>query len=88
MSQLLKLGIDVNFVLKKEGWAKGGFPLFVAAHEGQVEVVRLLLAAEGVSVNQACTQDGNFPLFMACQENHPDVVALILAAAGVSVNKA
>jgi hypothetical protein len=88
VSQLLKLGIDVNFVMTKEDGAKGFFPLIIAAQEGQVEVVRLLLAAEGVSVNQARTKDGSFPLFMACQKNHVEVVRLLLAAEGVEVNQA
>ena len=79
VSQLLKLGIDLNFVMTKEGCAKGGFPLLAAAQEGQVEVVRLLLAAEGVEVNQART-DGCFPLYVACQQNHVEVVRLLLAA--------
>ena len=34
VSQLLKLGIDVNFVMTKEGPAKCGFPLYAAAQEG------------------------------------------------------
>jgi len=80
VSQLLKLGIDVNFVMTREGGAKGGFPLIVAAQEGQVEVVRLLLACEGVSVNQALTVNGGFPLFKACRNNHIEIVRLLLAA--------
>ena len=62
VGQLLKLRIDVNYVVTKEGDAKGFFPLLVAAQDNHVEVVRLLLAVEGVSVNQACNTDGNFPL--------------------------
>jgi len=69
----------VNFVVKKEGNAKGFFPLIIAAQQGQVEVIRLLLACEGVSVNQART-DGGFPLYIACQYNHIEVVRLLLAA--------
>ena len=88
VSQLLKLGIDVNFVMTEEGDAKGGFPLIAAAQEGQVDVVRLLLAADGVLLNQACIDNGNFPLYMACQQSHIEVVRLLLAVEGVSVNQA
>ena len=80
VGQLLKLGIDVNYVMTKKGPAKGFFPLFVACHQNRVEVVRLLLAVEGVSVNQARTIDGCFPLYIACQNNHVEVVRLLLAA--------
>ena len=87
VGQLLKLGIDVNFVVTKEGDAKGFFPLFVAAQEGKVEVVRLLLAVEGVSVNQARTDDGAFPLYVACQLNHVEVIRLLLAAQAQVVHR-
>ena len=70
----------MNFVVTKEGGAKGAFPLIAAAQEGKVEVVRLLLVVEGVSVNQACTDDGSFPLYIACEKNHVDVARLLLAA--------
>jgi len=44
-------------------------------------VVRLLLAVEGVSVNQArATKTGCFPLYIACKKNHVEVVRLLLAA--------
>jgi ankyrin repeat protein len=42
-------------------------------------VVRLLLACEGLSINQALT-NGSFPLYVACQQNHVEVVRLLLAA--------
>ena len=46
-----------------------------------MEGVRLLLASEGVSVNQACIYGGgSFPLIIACQKNHIEVVRLLLAA--------
>ena len=80
VGQLLKVGIDVNFVMTKEGGAKGFFPLYMVCQKNHVEVIRLLLAVEGVSVNQACTDDGCFPLFIACQKNHVEVVRLLLAA--------
>ena len=80
VGQRLKLGIDVNFVVTKEGGAKGAFPLIAAAQEGKVEVVRLLLAVEGVSINQAITIGGGFPLYIACQNNHVEAARLLLAA--------
>ena len=80
VGQLLKLGIDVNYVMTKEGGAKGFFPLYMACQKNHVEVIGLLLAVEGVSVNQACTDDSDFPLYMACQKNHVEVVRLLLAA--------
>jgi hypothetical protein len=39
---------------------------FGAAHRGQVDTVRVLLAQEGVDVNRSRTDDGTSPLCIAC----------------------
>ena len=55
---------------------------------GHTEVVKLLLAQDGIEVNKARTDDGTTPLFMACQEGHFEVVKLLLAQDGIEANKA
>ena len=42
-------------------------------------MVQLLLAAEGVDVNQVDPSTGNFPLLIAADDGHAEVVRLLLA---------
>jgi ankyrin repeat protein len=59
----------------------------MASQNGHVDVVRLLLGAEGVEVNQA-NNNGYTALIMASNEGHVDVIRLLLGAEGVEVNQA
>jgi ankyrin repeat protein len=78
MGRLLKLGIDVNFVVTKEGPVKGAYPLLAAAQEAHVEVVRLLLAAQA-QVNQV--KDGGWSAcHTAALEGHVQVLEMLLEA--------
>ena len=52
------------------------------------EVVSMLLAKEGVDVNQAMVNDGATPLFIASQNGHCEVVSMLLAKEDVDVNQA
>ena len=52
--------------------------MFVASQEGQLDVVRELLA-RGASVN-AATNTGSTPLIQACWFGHIEVVRALLAA--------
>ena len=61
--------------------------LTAAAQNGHAAVVQLLLAAEGVDVNQVDQNNSNFPLLLAAQNGHASVVQLLLAAEGVAVNQ-
>jgi hypothetical protein len=54
-------------------------PLWVAAQNGQVDVVRLLLEARA-SVDLARSSDQVTPLLIAASEGHVDVVRLLLEA--------
>ena len=47
----------------------------------------MLLAKEGVDVNQATTM-GRHPLFIASLNGHCEVVSMLLAKEGVDVNQA
>ena len=51
----------------------------VASQNGHVDVVRLLLAAEGIAVTQV-DNDGFTALYIASQEGHVDVVRLFTDA--------
>ena len=45
-------------------------PLFVAAHEGHLEVVRFLVES-GANKDQGTTDNGATPLFIAAHEGAP-----------------
>ena len=64
------------------------FPLSAAARAGSVEIVRLLLTLDGVSADQATTDEGRTPLLMASGAGMEEVVKLLLAEDGVDVNRA
>jgi len=66
--------------------SNGAFPLLVAALSGHEAVVKVLLAAEGINVNQVA-RNGNFPLLVAAQVGHEAVVEVLLAAEGINVNQ-
>jgi beta-lactamase regulating signal transducer with metallopeptidase domain len=69
--ELLTAGADVNATVDGDG-----SPLIVAAREGRMDIVRLLLD-RGADVNLAVVGDGS-PLIMAAREGHADIVALLL----------
>lgn len=52
--------------------------LFLAAQEGQVRVLNLLLSY-GASVNSAAEDDGSTPLLIATQGQHKEAVEILLA---------
>jgi ankyrin repeat protein len=62
------LGADVN-----KADVKGASPLFVAAQNGHLEVLRCLLQDFGADVNQA-TIGGTTPMMIAAQHGHVAVV--------------
>eukprot|EP00729_Bicosta_minor_P014622 gene14622-biopygen24147 len=61
-------------------------PIVLAAQEGHVEVVKLLLASNA-DVNQAETDTGCSPVWQAAQEGHVDVVQALVAG-NADVNQA
>ena len=54
----------------------GSTPMFFAAQDNQLDVMKLLLAA-GADVNKACA-DGCSPLHIAVQDGHAGVVSLLI----------
>lgn len=54
-------------------------PLFLAAQEGQIKVLTLLLS-QGASVNSAAEDDGSTPLLIATQGQHKDAIQILLKA--------
>ena len=57
-----------------------------AAGEGHTEVVRALLAADGIDANSTCTDDGSTALIYAPQEGYAEVVRTLLAVDGIDAN--
>ncbi len=53
-------------------------PLMIAAHTGNSDIVRLLIAA-GASMN-ARNADGNNALWLACVDRHLDIIDILLEA--------
>jgi ankyrin repeat protein len=58
----------------------------VASQSGHVDVVRLLLAREGVEVNKTA-QNGPTALLIASQQGHVEVVRLLLARRDLEFNR-
>lgn len=63
------------------------FPLFVAASEGRVDIVRALIEAGGEKVNQATQQKKLTPLHFAVLGGHLEMVKFLVAA-GADMDKA
>eukprot|EP00729_Bicosta_minor_P014620 gene14620-biopygen24145 len=61
-------------------------PIYLAAQEGHVDVVKLLLEHH-VNPNQATTNDGCTPVYVAAQNGHVDVVTALVAG-NADVNQA
>ena len=64
---------------------EGATPLLVASQTGEIDCVRLMIAA-GAAVNQA-DSDGFTPLCIACQNGHLECARLLLEA-GAAVSQA
>ena len=77
-----RLGLDLNCVEDKYGMT----PLYIASQEGHAEVVSMLLAKQGIDVNQA-EDHGATPLLIASEEGHAEVVSMLLAKEGIDVNQ-
>ena len=55
----------------------GATPLYIAARQNQLQVVRFLIAA-GAGRNNPRALDGTTPLFIATQNGHFEVAQLLL----------
>jgi hypothetical protein len=64
--------VDVNKPSMMRGWS----PLFVAAHNGDLQLAKMLLEY-GAAVEQR-TNDGQSPLFIASARKHTDVCSLLI----------
>ena len=79
--------VELNEPLPLTNAGHGNFPLNFAAQEGHDEVVKALLKADGIEVNQTFKKNGAFPLLMAAQNGHDEVVKALLEAEGIKVNQ-
>jgi ankyrin repeat protein len=75
-------GVDINVTTDS-----GATPLYFAAQEGHINIVRLLLSQNEIDVN-AATDSGATPLFISSQEGHVEVVELLLATNDIDINNA
>ena len=66
----------------------GCTPLYIAALEGNLDVVRYLAGEAHADVNQAKTDTGGTPLYIAAQEDDLDMIRYIAGEAHADVNQA
>jgi len=79
--KLLNNGANVN-----QNIGNGRSPLIQASSNGNLELVKLLLA-KGADVNKANDKNGETPLYQASKWGHANVVKVLMAK-GADVNKA
>ena len=79
---LLLLLLDVN----KSKATSGATALHVASQNGHVEIIKLLVGAEGIKVNKLSIE-GFTPLHVASQNNHIEIVKLLLGGSGKDEDK-
>ena len=80
-AELLAAGYDPNMTD-----SRNRTPLFYAAKQGHVDVVRVLLATGKVDVNVANDWHST-PVYEACNNNHPAVVQALLDSGQADVEK-
>ena len=77
VSACLNDGADANYIQR----SSGDFPLLLAAINGHVQVVEMLLNADPpADANQIDPIDGGFPLLLAAINGHVQVVEMLLNA--------
>ena len=82
VQELLAAGAEIN---PQDG--DGDTPLGMAATNGHLDCVRLLLEASGIAVNLP-DNEGETPLAKAAYHGHPEVIKLLLAAPEIDINAA
>ncbi|WP_196221396.1 ankyrin repeat domain-containing protein [Sansalvadorimonas verongulae] len=73
VQRLVSAGAKLN-----QTW-KGYTPLLVATYAGHIDVIKILLNAKGIAVNQTLN-DGATALMQAVQDGHVEIVRLLLSA--------
>ncbi|EMR87688.1 putative het domain protein [Botrytis cinerea BcDW1] len=74
IQSLLKRGVEPDLPSPRKVT-----PLWIAATNGHIEVVRLLLETKSVNVNVRSV-DGRSPIFWAAAQGHEEIVKLLLSA--------
>lgn len=72
MDAFLKIGVDIN------GRVQDGYTaLHLAAQEGHIEVVKLLVE-KGADIDLESTERGRYAFYSACLQGHYDVANYLL----------
>ena len=61
-------------------------PLFLAVQQGNLEVVKLLLAARGINVNLPKLNNGTTPLILTAQKGFEEISRLLLAVPDINID--
>jgi cytohesin len=85
VERLIAAGSRVNNV--NNASTAGSTPSYIAAHDYQLDVLKLLIAA-GADVNKARANYGSTPLHIAAQIGHAGVVSVLIETASVDLNAA
>ena len=79
LPEITGLMSEVGFDVNRTSCSSGLPPLALAAFEGRVASIRLLLEdAPGIKVNQAESTSGRMPLYIAVYMGHETCVRLLL----------
>ena len=79
---------DPQTVNQAHPQAMGATPLLLAAHQGQLEIVKYLITEAHANMNQGDTSNGDTPLIRAAGHSQLSVVKYLIAEAHADVSQA
>ena len=84
---LVKAKMKMISEVKEKYKGKDDSPFIIAACNGNVEDVKILLSEDGMDINQKTDEDGYTALYYASLFGHIDIVNLLLQHKNVKINQ-